>query len=109
MIDLQSDHARLFIDTVGDDLRGYIFVQVDPDAGEGYIDFIGVDERYRRQGIGKLLLAAALHWMFSFSTIEKVELTVNATNTAAVRLYDGFGFQRGQRMCAFRTESQTGA
>jgi RimJ/RimL family protein N-acetyltransferase len=109
MIDLQSDHARLFIDTVGDDLRGYIFVQVDPDAGEGYIDFIGVDERYRRQGIGKRLLAAALHWMFSFPTIEKVELTVNATNTAAARLYDGFGFQRGNRMCAFRTESQTGA
>lgn len=102
IIDRQNEHARVLITTLDDDLRGYIFVQVDPDAGEGYIDFIGVDERYRRQGIGRLLLAAALHWMFSFPTVETVALTVSAANTAAVRLYDAFGFKRERAMGAFR-------
>ncbi len=103
MIDRQNSCTRLWIDAVGDDLRGYLFGKADPDVGEGYIDFIGVDERFRRQGIGRQLLTTALHWMFSLPEVEHAGLTVNAANTAAVHLYDSFGFEREHTLCAFRT------
>jgi ribosomal protein S18 acetylase RimI-like enzyme len=103
IIDRRNPCTRLWIDVAGDDLRGYLFGNVDPDTQAGYIDFIGVDERFRRQGIGRQLLATALHWMFSVPEVGHVGLTVNAANAAAVRLYDTFGFERERTLCGFRT------
>ncbi len=104
IIDKLDEHTCLLIDVWQDHLRGYIFVKVDLDAGEGYIDFIGVDAACRRQGIGRSLLAAAIHWMFSFPSVEKVTLTVAAANTSAIRLYDSLGFLCEKTMCAYRTQ-----
>ena len=78
-------------------------MQVTPAAHSGYIDFIAVGERWRGQGIGKTLLAAGLSWMFSFLAVRRVDLTVAAANTAALRLYESFGFTRERTMCGFRT------
>ncbi len=103
LINKRNEHNRLLINTVDGELRGYVFGKVDPDAGEGYIDFIAVHEHCRRQGIGHLLLSAALHWMFSYPAIHKVGLTVGKANNAAVRLYNSVGFERENTMCAFRT------
>lgn len=103
IVDKQGDHARLLLAVQDGALQGYIFVQVTPDAHSGYIDFIAVDQRWRGQGIGKTLLAAALHWMFSFPEVQQAGLTVAAANTPAVRLYESFGFVRERTVCAFRT------
>lgn len=103
MIDKLDDHTRLWLATSNGELRGYLFGSIDPEAGAGYIDFIAVDERYRGQYIGTTLLAAAIRAMFAMPTVQKIDLTVNSSNTAAVRLYDSFGFKREHTMRCFRT------
>jgi ribosomal protein S18 acetylase RimI-like enzyme len=101
IVDKQGDDARLLIAAQNGDLQGHVFGQVTPHSG--YIDFIAVNECWRGQGIGKTLLAGALHWMFSIPAVEQVNLTVAVANTAAQRLYESFGFTRERTMCAFRT------
>jgi len=103
VIDRQNEHVKLLLATQGDDLQGYVFGKVDPEAGEGYIDFIGVDARWRGQQIGKRLLAALIGWMFGFPSVQHVDLTVSAENAAALGLYDSFGFARERTMRAYRT------
>lgn len=46
---------------------------------------------YRRRGIGTTLLGWMLAWAAG-AGLEKITLTVFATNTAAIRLYQKFGF-----------------
>jgi putative acetyltransferase len=52
-----------------------------------------VAERYRRQGIGRLLLEQALDWART-SGIRKLELHVFPWNEPAIGLYESFGFTR---------------
>ena len=47
--------------------------------------------KYRRQGIGRLLLQYGLDWAVD-QKFEKVTLGVFASNKAAIRLYTEFGF-----------------
>ena len=52
---------------------------------------IGVLASHRGQGIGTALMAAALRGAQQFG-LTRVELTVRADNTTAIRLYERFGF-----------------
>jgi ribosomal protein S18 acetylase RimI-like enzyme len=80
----------------------YIYARIEPEATEGYIDFLGVHEGFRRRGIGGRLISAAARWLFSFPDIEVVALTVHADNTAAIALYTGLGFTHTQTLQSFR-------
>jgi ribosomal protein S18 acetylase RimI-like enzyme len=65
---------------------------------------IGVRAAFRRAGIGRRLMAAALDaaWERGF---ERVELWVRSTNGVAIHLYQGFGFvQEGRRRDAVRLD-----
>jgi putative acetyltransferase len=48
---------------------------------------------HRRRGIGRGLLDAAVGWARE-SGVRKLELHVLPHNTAAIALYEGFGFRR---------------
>jgi ribosomal protein S18 acetylase RimI-like enzyme len=52
-----------------------------------------VAERYRRRGIGKMLLDEAVAWARA-SGISKLELHVFPWNEPAIALYESFGFER---------------
>ena len=52
-----------------------------------------VDAAYRRRGVGRALLAAAVEWARA-TEIRKLELHVFPWNEAAIALYEGFGFVR---------------
>jgi RimJ/RimL family protein N-acetyltransferase len=52
-----------------------------------------VDSRFRRRGIGRLLLEAAVEWARE-SDVSKLELHVFPWNDAAIALYESFGFER---------------
>lgn len=54
---------------------------------------MGLLHEYRGQGLGSKLLNAVLAHSKIFG-LEKVELHVYTSNTAAIRLYDKFGFER---------------
>jgi ribosomal-protein-alanine N-acetyltransferase len=62
-------------------------------ADEAHLTTIGVREVYRRQGIGELLLIAALHLTLMLNA-RVLTLEVRASNHAAQKLYEKYGFRR---------------
>lgn len=52
---------------------------------------IGVAAKWRRRGIGEMLLSAALTWAVS-AQVERVELHVHANNVGGIGLYQKLGF-----------------
>lgn len=73
-------------------LAGYAFIQVRPASRDGYIDFIGVTQAHRRKGIGRKLVAQAVDWAVQKPIVERITLTVNSDNEAALNLYHSAGF-----------------
>ena len=62
-------------------------------AGEAHISTIAVRQAHRRQGLGELLLMSAIELAQTLDT-QVVTLEVRASNTAAQRLYEKYGFYR---------------
>jgi len=93
---------RLFLGLENGQMKGYHFCKVEPDARSGYIDFIGVDESMRGRGLGAGLLAAGIDWMLSRPETDRISLTVNADNVAALKLYNNFGFVTGRVLRGYR-------
>jgi RimJ/RimL family protein N-acetyltransferase len=54
---------------------------------------ISVQRHYRNQGIGKLLMAAALDWAAATGIVQRIELQVIVRNLRAIHLYRSFGFE----------------
>jgi ribosomal protein S18 acetylase RimI-like enzyme len=71
------------------------FCDILPNSSKGFTHVgrlgMGVRSEWRRQGIGRQLLAGCLS-LARNAGIEKVELEVFSDNVGAVRLYDSFGF-----------------
>jgi ribosomal protein S18 acetylase RimI-like enzyme len=96
-----DDQNRAFIIADGDTLLGYLYARIDP-GGDGYIDFLGVDESERRRGIGKRLITAATRWLVSVPGVRQVALTVNRSNTPAIALYTQLGYEQLYTLQAYR-------
>ncbi len=58
-------------------------------ADEGFVANVAVDPRYRRQGIGRQLVAAAIK---QGDGLYRLTLEVRASNEAAAALYRSLGF-----------------
>jgi putative acetyltransferase len=67
----------------------------DPHPSSRHVADLGlmVDERFRRRGIGRLLLDEAVTWARA-SGIHKLELHVFPWNEPALALYESYGFER---------------
>lgn len=102
LAEMLGEYIKVFATSEDGTLTGYIFCRVEPDIGEGYVDFVGVIEFARRRGIARRLLARAFHWMFSFESVEAVKLTVMTRNEAACQLYESVGFDLRSTMIAYR-------
>ena len=64
---------------------------------EGYLCNLAVSEAFRRRGIGKALMTAAIECCKA-QGCAFLSLEVRPSNTAAVRLYEALGFtKRGER------------
>ena len=98
--------ALLLVATEGDTLTGYFFGRTEAEAGEGYVDLVGVDETRRRTGLGRRLMLAGLSRMRGAPGLRQVNLSVAASNAAALALYDDLGFVRERDMIAFRRAIQ---
>lgn len=64
---------------------------------KGIISMIGIHQSYRGQGLGKSLLMAGLKHLVSIGTTF-VELEVDESNEAAIRLYKSMGFESIDRL-----------
>lgn len=66
----------------------------------GYVAMLAVQPEYRRLGLGRKLIEKSLEKMKSDGANEIV-LEAEITNTAALRLYQSFGFIRDKRLLSY--------
>jgi N-alpha-acetyltransferase 30 len=84
------------------DLIGVIVCKADKHNTtlRGYIAMLAVKQEFRRAGIGRELVSQALAAMKE-ATVDEVVLEAEVTNTAALRLYENFGFARDKRLQSY--------
>ncbi len=70
---------------------GYAAGRVQPD-GDGYLDYIAVNDAARGHGAGRDLLVAIGRWLVETAPHHDVHLTVQDHRTPARRLYESLGF-----------------
>ncbi|MGY0694331.1 GNAT family N-acetyltransferase [Virgibacillus sp. FSP13] len=93
IIDRLTDTQKVFVVKDNERLAGYAYVEANPEYGEGSIEFIGVDSVYRGNSYGKNLLSTAVKWLFTFDSINEIQLCVAADNDQAIGLYQSAGFR----------------
>ena len=87
-------------------ITGFIGVWMLPD--EMHIVTIAVRDSHRRQGIGEMLLIAALH-LAREETQPMVTLEVRVSNDAAIQLYQKYGFEQVGRRPRYYSDNHDDA
>lgn len=95
---IESDKAQFLVAEADHKIVGCGFGQIRKDAywsvnkQVGYIGLMFVDEQWRNQGIGRLVISALLSW-FKENNIFDVRLKVYEENHDAVKAYKKCGFK----------------
>jgi len=65
---------------------------------------MSVNQDWRGQGVGSLLMEHAIEWAKSTGIVKRIELSAFARNTVAIHLYEKFGFvlEGRRRKAGFR-------
>jgi ribosomal protein S18 acetylase RimI-like enzyme len=71
---------------------GDLWAFVAPGKRRAFIYFIGIDDRFRGKGYGKAAMLA-LEAAVKAKGADHIDLNVFGDNTAAIRLYEGLGYQ----------------
>ena len=87
--------AAVFVAEDEGEIVGRLSVARDPHSASRHVADLGlmVAASHRRRGIGRALLEQAEAWARSAGVV-KLELHVFPWNEPAIRLYEGFGFER---------------
>jgi GNAT superfamily N-acetyltransferase len=93
IVDKLGDHHQVFVYTRGSEILGYLYAAIEEDSGDGSVEFVGVREDARGNGIGRQLLHKALHWLFEVKEVSQTTLVVNDNLTNARSLYESVGFR----------------
>lgn len=88
---LASPHAMLFAAHDDAGLAGTVMAGVD--GHRGWVYYLAVAERARRQGLGRELMAAAEGWCRGRG-LPRLNLMVRTDNAAAAGFYDRLGYAR---------------
>ena len=88
-------HAAVFVAEVPEGIVGRLSIARDSHPASWHVADLGlmVAAGYRRRGVGGALLEEAVGWARAGGVL-KLELHVFPHNTAALALYEGFGFVR---------------
>jgi ribosomal protein S18 acetylase RimI-like enzyme len=89
-IDGQQRPCQWYIARSGHQVIGCI--NASTRSNEGYINSLSVREKFRGQGIGKLLVQKALNWLAQEHDCKSVFLYVRPSNTGAKAFYEKLGF-----------------
>ena len=102
--ELDNPQAHFLVAVSGGIVAGYIGVQ--EICGEGYVTNVAVLPRYRREGIGRALLRAALDGARA-RNCAFLSLEVRVSNQPAIRLYESLGFTaQGIRRAFYRAPTE---
>jgi RimJ/RimL family protein N-acetyltransferase len=89
-------HAAVFVAEAEDGtVVGRLSIARDQHPASRHVADVGlmVAQSHRRRGVGRALLGAAVEWARE-QHVRKLELHVFPHNTAAIALYEQFGFER---------------
>ena len=92
--------GRIFVALDGAELVGALITRESVAADRqrrGGIDELLVSERYRARGIGRALMEAAEAYWRQQPQVVGLQLTVLASNTSAMHLYESLGYREVQR------------
>jgi [ribosomal protein S18]-alanine N-acetyltransferase len=89
--DLYQD--ELFVLDDGSGFRGYVLAGTKPDRSRSWILGLGIDPRWRGQGLGRRLMREVLGRLRARG-VREVRLGVEPANTTAIELYSSLGFVR---------------
>lgn len=102
LLERAADGTQTVLALVADgELVGYAAGRLD-EAGDGYVDFVGVEPAVRREGYGRALVLALCRTLGDDHPIGRVTLTVSSENGAALALYDDLGFRRESSSVGYR-------
>jgi RimJ/RimL family protein N-acetyltransferase len=99
-------HAAVFVAEDEGAIVGRLSIGRDQNPASRHVADLGlmVAATHRRRGIGRALLETAVEWARE-SDVRKLELHVFPWNTAAIALYENFGFVReGYRRGHYRRD-----
>lgn len=88
---IQDGDKAVFVATIADDVIGHIFLSSREAGGPVYLGMI-VRRDLRHQGIGGLLLDAAIQWARE-QGLRELRLSVYSHNAAGIALYRRKGFR----------------
>jgi mycothiol synthase len=86
-----------------DTLLGFCWLKIEPPTGEFYV--VAVDPAHHGEGLGARLMTAGFERLAERGIREAI-LYVEADNTAALRLYRGFGFREDSIDIQYRWASE---
>lgn len=94
---------QMLVACIGDDVAGQATLEVNNRARRRHTATfgIGVDIRYRGQGVAKAMMHTIIDLCDNWLSVERIELTVFADNQAAIALYEQFGFETEGRARRF--------
>lgn len=93
-------HHILVVKSQSGRIVGYITCQTTESSGTGQIGLVAVADTERRRGLGRTLVATALHWFYTRGCIE-VKVVTQASNVAAQRVYQALGFRTAEANATF--------
>ena len=106
--DPDNDLSLWQVAWAGDEVVGSVIAQIYPSDNEaagvrrGWLDRVSVRRSWRRQGVGRALIAASLAELRRRG-MEIASLGVDSENpTGALGLYEGLGFRPDKRAAAYR-------
>lgn len=101
--EIGNKFARIYTALCGKEIAGFAAFRLC--AGEGEITNFAVKARYRRRGVGGMLLAKCIE-SASAEGVRRITLEVSEANGAAIALYEKFKFKTVSVRKKFYNNSQ---
>ena len=90
---IDNPEKTVFFAYIDEELAGQIILRKNWN-GHAYIEDIAVEVRFRRRGIGTLLMGQAVEWAKS-NRLPGIMLETSNVNVPACRFYEQYGFKLG--------------
>ncbi|HZS45213.1 MAG TPA: N-acetyltransferase [Blastocatellia bacterium] len=98
--------SALKLNTSGGGMGGFVVSMVEPD-NTGHIITLGVAPECRRRGYARWLMCE-VERALAKRNVNLVRLEVRVTNHAAIKLYEGLGYTRVERLPIYYTNGDDG-
>ena len=106
LYDALRKNGMLIAETANKKLAGMVFadISIDPvGSSTGYIRSVVVDESFRGQGIGKLLIKHAIKYLNEMN-VDQILINVRSKTERAKQLYEKMGFKEVYTVMSFGTK-----